>query len=249
MCHPEVPPGTPIPDVRVSEVAIPTGDGGAMSALVAYPATTPAPAILVINDVFGRGPFYDNLSRRIAQAGYVAVDPEFFWRLDPLAEPTREAAMARAPKLDAPRMLADLGDALDWLKKQAEVKADKLGLIGFCMGGTAALNLTAIRDDIAAPVAYYGFPARGPIDRADQMHGPILGHWGTEDTGVGIENVRALSAKLTARGTPHTFHEYEGLGHGFLKAFLEDESTPGYAQACTSWTRTIAFWRERFSGR
>lgn len=246
MCHPEVPPGTPIPDVQVSEVDIPTSDGGAMSALIAYPAKTPAPAILVINDVFGRGPFYNNLSRRIAQAGYIAVDPEFFWRLGPLAEPSREAAMARGQKLDGPRMLADLGQALDWMKTQPEIRTGSLGAIGFCMGGTAVLNLTAIRDDLTAPVAYYGFPARGPLDRAEAMHGPILGHWGTLDTGVGIENVRALSAKLTARGTPHTFHEYEGLGHGFLKAFLDDESTPGYEQACTSWTLTIAFWRVRF---
>jgi len=83
-----------------------------------------------------------------------------------------------------------------------------------------------------------------PLEVAEKMRGPILGHFGTEDTGVGIENVRALHAKLEAAHIPHIFHEYEGLGHGFLKAFLDNETKPGYEQACTSWKRTLDFWRK-----
>lgn len=252
MCHPEVPEGTPIPNVRTNEARIPV-DGGEMPALVAYPERAPAGAILVINDVFGRSPFYDTLTRRIAQAGYVGVDPEFFWRVGPPADASREAVTARSQKLDGPKMLEDLGRAIDWMKRLPEARGDRIGLVGFCMGGTAVLNLAALRDDLRAPVSYYGFPARGgpgvpaPLERAEAIRGPLLGHWGTEDTGVGIDNVRALDAKLKARGTPHTFHEYEGLGHGFLKASLEDEKTPGYEQACTSWKRTLAFWKERLA--
>ena len=70
MCHPEVPPGAALPDVRVEDVEIPVSDGR-MPGLLALPAETPAPAVLVVNDVFGRSGFYDHLTRRIAQAGYV----------------------------------------------------------------------------------------------------------------------------------------------------------------------------------
>ena len=250
MCHPEVPPGTPVPDVRSEETSIPLGSES-MPALVVFPEHTPAPAILVINDISGRSPFYDHLARRIAQAGFVATTPEYFFRQGPLAEPTREAAGARAKKLDFVRWGDDMSAALEWLRARPEVNGT-IGTIGFCMGGTQALLLAARRDDIAATVSYYGFPAdartsASPIDTAGRMHGPILGHWGDQDAGVGMENVAKLDAGLRSAGVEHEFHIYPGLGHGFLRASLEGEGTPGYDQACTSWRRTLEFYRRCFA--
>src|SRR5213592_3223303 len=95
VCHPEVPVGAPIPDVRVKDATIPV-EGGAMPGLLALPERRPAPGILIINDVFGRSPFYDQLARRLGQAGFVAVTPEYFFREGSLPEPTREAARFQA---------------------------------------------------------------------------------------------------------------------------------------------------------
>ena len=245
MCHPEVPAGTTPPDVRTDEATIPVA-GGAMPTFVAFPERTPAPAVLVINDVFGRSPFYEHTARRLAQAGFVAVTPEFFFREGALPEPTREAAMARAKRLDFSRTVDDMSAAIDWLRARDET-TKAIGTIGFCMGGTIVLLLAARRTDISASVCYYGFPAdtrtsARPLDLAAKMNGPILGLWGDQDTGVGMDNVKELDAALTTAGVEHEFHVYPGLGHGFLKASLEDESTPGYKQACESWTRTISFY-------
>ena len=120
------------------------------------------------------------------------------------------------------------------------------------MGGTQALLLSARRRDIAATVCYYGFPAdarteASPIELAPKMHGPILGHWGDQDAGAGMDNVEKLRAALVAAGVEHEFQIYPGLGHGFLKAALEDQKTPGYGQACLSWTRTLEFYRRSFA--
>jgi len=235
VCHPEVPAGTPIPDVRVEDAAIPVEDGN-MPGLMALPERLPAPGILIINDVFGRSPFYDQLARRLAQAGFVSSTPEYFFREGSLPEPTREAAMARAKQLDFKRWSRDMSAAIDWLRARAQVNGT-VGTIGFCMGGTQALLLAARRADIAATVSYYGFPAdartdASPIEVASKMHGPILGHWGDQDAGAGVE---------------HEFQIYPGLGHGFLKASLEDEKTPGYEQACASWRRTLEFYRRCFA--
>jgi len=213
---------------------------------------TPRPQnALIVNDVFGRSPFYDQLARRLAQAGFVAVTPEYFFREGSLPEPTREAAMARAKQLDFKRWGRDMSAAIDWLGARAEVNG-AVGTIGFCMGGTQALLLAARRDDLAATVSYYGFPADArtevsPIEVASKMHGPILGHWGDQDAGVGMDNVEKLRAALEEAGVEHEFHIYPGLGHGFLKASLEDEKTPGYEQACASWTRTLEFYRRSFA--
>jgi carboxymethylenebutenolidase len=249
MCHPEVPPGAPIPDVLVKDAAIPVEDG-VMPALLALPERTPAPGILVINDVFGRSPFYDQLSRRLAQAGFVAVTPEYFFREGSLPEPTREAAVARAKRLDRKRWSRDMSAAIDWLRAQPQVNA--VGTIGFCMGGTQALLLAARRDDLAATVSYYGFPAdarteASPIEVASKMRGPILGHWGDQDAGAGMENVETLRGALRAAGVEHEFLIYTGIGHGFLKASLEDQKTPGYEQSCASWRRTLEFYRRSFA--
>src|SRR5437588_5158848 len=125
MCHPEVPVGAPIPDVRVNDTAIPVEDG-AMPGLLALPERTPAPGILIVNDVFGRSPFYDNLARRLAQAGFVATTPEYFFREGALPEPTRDAAMARAKKLDFKRWGRDMSAGIDWLRTRRDVN----GLVG-----------------------------------------------------------------------------------------------------------------------
>ena len=257
MCHPEVPAGVEPIEVRTAEVSIAVDARERMPALLALPERTPAPAVLVTNDVFGRSPFYENLSLRLAQAGYVALDAEFFFREGPLAEQTREAATARSQLLDQQRTVRDLGAAIDWLKARDEVRGEKIGTIGFCMGGTLTLDL-AVRGDVAATVSYYGFPARGgdspkappkPLDLAAHMRGRILGHWGDQDTGVGMENVEELRSRLAAAKVDHTIHIYPGLAHGFLKAFLDDERSPGYEQACTSWKRTLDFYREALSER
>jgi carboxymethylenebutenolidase len=249
MCHPEVPEGTTPPNVRTEELTIGVV-GGAMPTLVAFPERARAPALLVINDVFGRSPFYEHTARRLAQAGFVAATPEFFFREGPLTEPTRDAAMARAKRLDFSRTVDDMAAAIDWLRARAETNG-AVGTIGFCMGGTIVLLLAARRRDVAASVCYYGFPAdtrtsQRPIDLASNMRGPILGLWGDQDAGVGMDYVKQLDVALTAASVEHEFHIYPGLGHGFLKASLDDESTPGYRQACESWTRTIAWLLSRF---
>jgi len=250
VCHPEVPVGAPIPDVRVKDATI-SVEGGAMPGLLALPERTPAPGILIINDVFGRSPFYDQLARRLAQAGFVAATPEYFFREGSLPEPTREAAVARSKRLDFKRWGRDMSAAIDWLRAQSDVNG-AVGTIGFCMGGTQALLLAARRDDLAATVSYYGFPAdartdASPIEVAPKMHGPILGHWGDQDAGAGMENVEKLREALEAAGVGHEFHIYPGLGHGFLKASLEDSKTPGYEEACASWRRTLEFYRRSFA--
>src|SRR5437016_13430957 len=153
MCHPEVPEGTTPPNVRTEELAI-SVDGGAMPTFVAFPERARAPAVLVINDVFGRSPFYEHTSRRLAQAGFVAATPEFFFREGPLPEPTRDAAMARAKRLDFSRLVDDMAAAIDWLRTRPATNGT-VGTIGFCMGGTIVLPPAARRPHLAPAVPHH----------------------------------------------------------------------------------------------
>ena len=143
-----------------------------MPSLLAEPEGGPRGAVLVINDVFGRSPFYENLARRLATAGFVALDPEYFFRQGPLAQPTREAAMARRGRLDHAQAVVDLNAALDHLKEK--IGGGRLGTIGFCMGGTFVMQLAARRDDLAS-VCFYGFPGQLDSEERKRINGPLAG--------------------------------------------------------------------------
>jgi dienelactone hydrolase len=255
MCHPEVLEGHTAPGVERIEVEVPLiGNRERMPALLCRPETGAGAGVLVIADVYGRSPFYEDLAGRLALAGFTALLPDYFFRQGPLAERTREAAMARRELLDQNQTRVDLMQAIDWLHLQP-FAAGKIGTIGFCMGGTFVLDLAAHRDDLAS-ICFYGFPtglpsgtpaAAGsppaPLTLVEHMNGPILAFWGDQDTGVGMENVEKLAAGLTARGVDFEHTIYPGLGHGFMAASQLDPQHEAYDAACRSWTRTLEFYR------
>src|ERR1043166_9322812 len=174
MCHPEVPEGAVAPDVERRELAIATASGDAIPALLVYPDAPPRGGIVVVADIYGRSPFYEELTARLATAGFVAVLPDLFFRLGALAERTFEVAAARRAKLDDATALRDLTAVADHVR--ARTGTHRVGTIGFCMGGTLVLQLTAKLRDLAT-VCYYLFPGPGsnrpstvprPLEMADQ---------------------------------------------------------------------------------
>ena len=211
------------------------------------PNRAPAPAVLIVHDIWGANPFYHDLARRLAGEGFAALLPDLFVREGPLPEQTREAAMARRNRLDQPRALADIAAALVWLRAHPATTG-RVGTVGFCLGGTLVM-LAAARDPAPdATVAYYGFPvvARterapfAPIAGAANLRSPLLGFWGDQDRGVGMDNVAAYEAALTAAGARHEFVIYPGLPHGFLTF---DPASPHHDAAQDSWRRALAFLR------
>lgn len=250
MCHPEIPPGQLAPPTSRTEVEIPVA-GGLLPALLAYPDNAPHGAVLLLHDVFGRSPFYENLAARLALAGYAALLPDFFFREGPLPEPTVEAASLRRTSADSRRLLQDALNAADWL---TERYGPRLGSIGFCMGGNYALAMAAERSDLAT-VCYYGFPGRPihftadpdgptPIDLATRMRGPMIGFWGDQDRGAGMDNVAAFARAMERQGGDFEHHIYPGAGHGFFAASGLDPDNSQYLNACDAWTRTLAFLRQ-----
>lgn len=218
-----------------------------MLALPDRAAPGSAPAVLVVSDVFGRTPFYESLAARIATAGFEALLPDFFFRVGALPERTREAAMERRERLDEQRSLEDLRGALRWLRGRAA--GGRIGTVGFCMGGSYVLHLAASEHDLVS-VCYYGFPAHALpsspslIEQADRMTGPILGLWGDQDEGVGMDNVAALASRLAEHGVDFQHRVYPGLGHGFLARTEFDAANDAYEPACESWALSLDLWRQ-----
>lgn len=245
MCHPELSTGQSTPEVAREEVAIPVAPGEEMPALLARPGTERAPAVLVVPDMFGRSPFYEDLAARLAAAGFEALVPEFFFRQGPLPEHSYEAAGARRKKLNEGRSVDDLRVALGWLRGRSWY-AGRIGTVGFCMGGTFTLDLAASEDDLVT-MAYYGFPVPqaslaspppAPLDLAEEMQGPILAFWGDGDEVVGLDNAERFVRRMQEHGKDFSHRIYPGLGHGFLAAGLGDGSSTG-GPAEESWALAL----------
>ena len=255
MCHSDVPVGLETPVVESEEVEIPVGEAR-MPALLIRPEPDVHASVLVVSDIFGRSPFYENLGARLAVAGFQALVPEIFFRQGPLPERNMEAAAARRAQLDENQTQRDLSYAIGWLKaKQPE---SRIGTIGFCMGGTQTLDLAAVRDDVVT-VSFYVYPGRlaqatdrtapAPLSVADKMTGPILGFWGDQDQLAGLANVEKLRAELTERGVDFELIIYPGLGHGFMAASGLDPEHAAYDAALDAWTRTVAFLHTHLADR
>lgn len=254
MCHSEIPPGQVTPSIASSEIEIGLTTGEAMPALLAAAETAgeDAPGVVIAVDMFGRTPFYEHLAALLAEAGFQALLPDYFFRQGPLTEGGKEAAVARRGKLDETQSLDDLGTAATWLRERSG--RDEVGVVGFCMGGTFALDLASTRRDLVT-VAYYGFPTPQaslasppprPIDLVDSLHGPVLAFWGDQDDVVGTDHVDEYVARAAASSASFEHEIVPGAAHGFLgSADLGDERDP----AARTWTRAVDHLRRHLGGK
>lgn len=225
--------------VEVSEAAMPV--------FQASPAGTSRGNVIVIHDIHGANDVYHDLARRLASEGYTAYLPDLFVRQGPLPAPGRERAMARGAMLAYPTTIDDLRRTIDIVERRSP---GKTGAVGFCMGGTLVMLLASREARLAAGVIYYGFPANPnpselrpwqPIDETSQVATPLLGFWGDQDHGVGMDNVEAYRAGLSVAGKQHDFTIYPGLPHGFLTF---DESSPNVEGSRDSWQKLLAFYSD-----
>jgi carboxymethylenebutenolidase len=253
MCHQDCPaPVRGGSGIVEESVETPAADRAIPGFLARPDGDTPSPAVVIIHDIWGENPFYHDLARRLAGEGFVTLLPDLFIREGPLAEQTREQAFARRARHDQVRALSDIAAAIQWLADN-QTTTGAVGTIGFCMGGTLAM-LAAAREPVPdATVAFYGFPASEPTERAplqplaeaNMVRSPMLCLWGDQDHGVGMDKVEAYRAALAEADRPVEMVIYPGPGHAFLTF---DPTAPYYDEAQDAWQRTLTFLREELSG-
>lgn len=248
MCHDSCPkPVTGGAPVTESMTTVPREDAEIPVLLVRADDETPLPGIVLIHDINGANDFYRDVARRLAQAGHIVALPDLFHREGPPADDSSEAVRARAQRAKQSDQLGDLEAIATWLRGHDGCDGS-FGVVGFCMGGTLTFLMAARQPRPAAGVAFYGFPAKDatanapirPIDPAEvaSVAAPLLGIWGEEDAGVGMENVDAYADALVAAGKPHDILVYPEVGHGFLTF---DEDAPGYGPSAHAWEKALEF--------
>jgi carboxymethylenebutenolidase len=221
-------------------VTVPTA-AGEMPARRWLPQSGTGPGLLLLQEIFGVSTYIQRRGADLAEAGYVVLAPELYWRLDPTpideSKPGAiEEAMGRAQQLDWPTTVQDAVAALHHLKSFEEVSAGS-GVIGFCFGGGLAFNLAAV-DEVDALVSYYGSALPDLLNLAGQVTAPSLHHFGTADDFLDAATVARIRAAVTSSGTPVEFEMYEGANH----AFDNDVFVLHHPEASRlAWERTLAF--------
>jgi len=185
-------------------------DGFQLDAYLARPAGAPKGAIVDIQEIFGVNQHMRADTDRYAEAGYLAISPALYDRVERGVElgytgDDPKKGMEIRGKTEMDKVLMDIQAAVDFVKT-----AGKVGVVGYCWGGTLAFASAVNVKDIAAAVAYYG---GGVPDMADQKPNvPTMMHFGDSDHGIPMDKVEKVKA---ARGGDCEIFVYEGAGHGF----------------------------------
>lgn len=224
-------------------VTIPTLSGeNSFTAYVARPADQPRAAIVVIQEIFGVNAGIRRKCDLFAEAGYLAVAPDLFWRIEPGVEldpdvaPEFQRALALMGRFDQDTGIRDIEAAIRWARSQG---CAKVGAVGYCLGGRLAF-LTAARTDANASVGYYAVGVDQLLDEKHAIAHPLLLHIAGEDGFVDKDTQMAMHLGLDDHPKV-TLHDYPGLDHGFATEFGQRRDDAG---ATLADERTADFFAE-----
>ena len=227
-------------------ITLSVADGTEMRAYTAFPSSTgPVPGIILLQEAFGVNQHIRQVADRLAAAGYAVVAPELFHRT---AAPSLEidysdfaSAVPHYNAINNADLTADLHAAHGWLTTQPLVKADKIGSIGFCLGGRVSFLANAVLP-LAAGVSYYGGGTQLLTDRAADLHGPHLFFWGGLDAHIKKEHIAEVIEAVEAAQKPYINTVISYADHGF-----HCDARPSYhpAAAKEAWALTLAFFGEK----
>jgi carboxymethylenebutenolidase len=226
------------------EIGSPDGNGS-FNIYVAEPAGAPKAAIVVIQEIFGVNLGIRQKCDRWAEAGYLALAPDLFWRLepgvelDPDVEPEFKQALELMGRFDQDQGVRDIAATI----KEARIRlgnGGKVGCVGYCLGGRLAF-MTSARTDVDASIGYYAVALDNLLHEAETIRNPLMLHIAGADHFVTPD----VQEKMHEALDPHplaTLHDYSGEDHGFAAelgkrrseeaAQLADRRTAEFLQRC-----------------
>ena len=214
---------TPDTGLTAGEVQIPTADGKIPGYFV-MPVGKNLPVILVVQEIFGVHEHIKDVCRRFAKHGYLAVAPALYARQGDVSQmDSIDKILTVVKKVPDAQVMSDLDSTVAWAKNSGHANTAKLGITGFCWGGRIVWLYAEHNPSVKAAVAWYGHVTgdtdplhpKNPIDLAGQLHAPVLGLYGGQDTGITQESLAAMQAALKAAHKTAQIVVYPDAGHGF----------------------------------
>ena len=212
-------------------------NGGQAHGYLAVPQSGSGPGVIVVQEWWGLDDHIAGIVDRLAAEGFVALAPDLFGGR--VTHDSDEAGRMMS-ELPAEQAARDLGGAVDYLLGQDSVTSDKVGAVGFCMGGGFVLMLAAQQGDkIGAAVPFYGV-GQGVPDSYSGITAPVQGHYAEQDAFYPVDQARAQEAQMRRETQSTVEFFYYPAGH----AFHNDKDRLGTYDADSArlaWTRTVEF--------
>jgi len=223
------------PPVKTQEVKLLSG-GETIASYLALPDSPPKhPALVLVHEYWGLNDWIKEEARKFAEQGYVALAVDLY-RGEVAYDPSLAHELMRGMPQD--RAIRDLKAGLDFLASRPNVEKEKIGSVGWCMGGGLSLQLAINEPRLAACVVNYGAM---PTDAADiqKIRAPVLGNYGGEDRGIPVKIVQAFEDAMRAANKSIDVKIYPGAGH----AFENPNNKLGYREGAAedAWNRTLTF--------
>jgi len=228
------------PDIIAEYVSYPSPNGhGEVRAYLVRPAKAEGkvPGIVVVHEKRGLNPYIEDVARRVAKAGFVALAPDGLSSVGGYPGNDDKGRELQAA-VDPQKLMNDFFAAIEWLMAH-EATTEKVGITGFCYGGGVANAAAVAYPELAAAVPFYGRQAN-PAD-VEKIQAPLLFQFAEHDERVN-ETWPAYEAALKTAGKHYEAYIYPGTQHGF-----HNDSTPRYDEQAAelAWQRTIA-WFQRY---
>ena len=236
----------PLPPIRggavdARELTLSSADGTQVGAYAARAAEPSGAGVVVLPDVRGLHPFFEELSLRFAEAGVDAIAIDYFSRT---ADTSRRGPdfdhASHVPLTRHQTLNADVAAAAEYLRSEAGGSVERLYTVGFCFGGRLSYLQAAAGIGAAGVIGFYGWPVGSnsaglpaPADEAGSFRCPVLAIWGGADRGIGPDAVATFDQAMDRAGVAHTTIVYPGAPHSFF-----DRSSGEQADA------SAAAWRE-----
>jgi carboxymethylenebutenolidase len=216
-------------------VSYKSGDETVQSVLYTPAGKGPFPALVVIHEFWGLNDWVKEQASKLADQGYVTLAVDLYRGKVATTPDMAHEIMRGVPEDRAKR---DLHAAVEFLKSQPNVKKDRIGSIGWCMGGGYALDVALQEPDLAGVVINYGHLATDP-EALKKINAAILGIFGAQDRGITPDDVHKFEQQLKQLGKKVEIKIYDDAGHAFENSNNKD----GYraADAADAWQRTLDF--------
>lgn len=226
-----------------ADVTLP--DGKRVMTWVVYPEKKEkAGVVIVIHEIFGMSDWVRGVADQIAKDGFIALAPDLLSGMGPNGGGT-ESLGENVGKVISTLTPDAVGVRLDAVRAYAlELPAanGRVGVVGFCWGGTASFNYATAQPKLDAAVVFYGVSPTDPAAYA-RIAAPVLGHYGGDDARV-TSTIPTAENAMKKLGKSYTAKVYEGAGHGFVRQQAGREGANSRATE-QAWPATIAFFRER----
>jgi len=230
--------------IRETTVQYPSGTVTVRAFVVAPQTKGKRPAIIVIQEWWGLTDHIKEIAKRYAAEGYVAIAPDLYSRFGYALTTDAGEAGKLMNMLQQEDGLKDLDATVAYLKSVPEVDGARIGVTGFCMGGSYALMLPCVNSDIKAAVPFYG-QVPNPDAPLQKLSAPVLYLYGEDDGWITKADVQRLATALKKYQKVGEIKTYPGAPHAFFRD--TDKSVYRPEAAKDAWARTKAFFKQHLS--